>query len=124
MIVIDYLINNSDRHDYNWGIYYNPNTGKEISLHPLFDHNNSLIPESYEDNCLGNLQSLVYPDLTLKEAAYKFRQSAKLNINSLMLWLKDIRTIKRFQDIFELNEFDEFNDIVYKSLLRRVNTLI
>lgn len=39
MNVMTYLIGNSDNHDGNWGFFRDNETGKLISLHPLFDFN-------------------------------------------------------------------------------------
>lgn len=39
MLVIDYIIDNKDRHFLNWGFYVEADTGKVAGLHPLFDHN-------------------------------------------------------------------------------------
>lgn len=39
MLVIDYIIDNKDRHFFNWGFYFKSDTGEVLGLHPLFDHN-------------------------------------------------------------------------------------
>lgn len=38
MLIVDYLISNSDRH---YGFYYNADTMEILGFHPLFDHNNA-----------------------------------------------------------------------------------
>lgn len=45
MHIVDYLISNTDRHSYNWGFYVDNKTLQLISLHPLFDHNDSFKEE-------------------------------------------------------------------------------
>ena len=50
MLIIDYLIANSDRHAYNWGFYMNNETGELLGLHPLFDHNNAFDHKLIEGN--------------------------------------------------------------------------
>lgn len=67
MNIVDYLLSNSDRHMMNWGFYQNNNTGELICCHPLYDHNNAFDEELlWEDK-----NSLVWPDLSMKEAALK-----------------------------------------------------
>ena len=39
MLIVDYLISNSDRHGKNWGFYMDSHTGELSGIHPLFDHN-------------------------------------------------------------------------------------
>lgn len=41
MGIADYLIANSDRHDGNWGFYYDSRTLRILGCHPLYDHNNA-----------------------------------------------------------------------------------
>lgn len=41
MWIVDYLISNRDRHDMNWGFFYDCNSMRIIGCHPLYDHNNS-----------------------------------------------------------------------------------
>lgn len=41
MGIADYLIGNSDRHDGNWGFYYDSKTTRILGCHPLYDHNNA-----------------------------------------------------------------------------------
>lgn len=52
MFIVDYLVSNRDRHGMNWGFYYNCDTMKILSCHPLYDHNNSfedfLVESHYE----------------------------------------------------------------------------
>lgn len=54
MMVFDYLIGNSDRHQSNWAIIYN---GREMRWSPLYDNSSSLcayIAEEQIDSYLGN----------------------------------------------------------------------
>lgn len=51
MIIIDYLIANRDRHNQNWGFYYDSETMNILKCHPLFDHNNAFdIEYMYNEN--------------------------------------------------------------------------
>lgn len=66
-VVIDYLCANRDRHDGNWGIYMDNNTGKPVCLHPLYDHNNAFDKDFLKDPTGGICQLI--PGKTMKEAA-------------------------------------------------------
>jgi len=50
MCYFDGLIYNMDRHEYNFGILRNSDTGEIISLAPFFDHNIALISRGYPKN--------------------------------------------------------------------------
>ncbi len=41
MQVVDYLLNNPDRHGENWGFFTDADSGKILGLHPLFDHDHA-----------------------------------------------------------------------------------
>ena len=47
MCYFDALIFNMDRHEYNFGILRNSDTGEILSLAPLFDHNIAMISRGY-----------------------------------------------------------------------------
>ena len=49
MCYFDGLIFNMDRHEYNFGILRNSDTGRILTLAPLFDHNIALIARGYPD---------------------------------------------------------------------------
>jgi hypothetical protein len=62
MNVVDYLLENTDRHGQNWGFYMSNETGELTKLHPLYDHNNAFDSEwlhradggpslMYQDRC-------------------------------------------------------------------------
>jgi hypothetical protein len=77
MIVIDYLIGNSDRHALNWGFYQNMNDGKILGLHPLYDHNNAFDSDALEDD---DYMSLVEDGKTMKEAAMYWIKYSNLKL--------------------------------------------
>lgn len=58
MRIVDYLIDNPDRTENNYGFYRDNHTGDIIGLHPLFDHNNSF--GNYDKQCPKILQSELY----------------------------------------------------------------
>ena len=41
MQVADYILNNNDRHEQNWGFFMNNTTGKLTGYCPLFDHDHA-----------------------------------------------------------------------------------
>ena len=49
MWIVDYLVSNRDRHDMNWGFFYDCNNMKILGCHPLYDHNNSFDRETMLD---------------------------------------------------------------------------
>ena len=67
MMVVDYLIANSDRHGQNWGFYMNNKTGELMGLHPLYDHNNAF--DEQEMKLPGGGDSLIMEGKTKEEAA-------------------------------------------------------
>lgn len=76
MQIADYILGNPDRHIGNYGFFMNNETGKLISMHPLFDHdhafNNSatIQPQSYEENILlldAASEALMHVDVNLKQ---------------------------------------------------------
>lgn len=68
MLIVDYLISNSDRHGQNWGFWYNCHTMEIISCHPLFDHNNAFDRHLMKDSTGG--QSLFDSSKSMKELAH------------------------------------------------------
>jgi hypothetical protein len=53
MIVVDYLIRNTDRNSGNYGILRNPDTLKWIKIAPVFDNGNSLWYNTHTINNIG-----------------------------------------------------------------------
>lgn len=72
MIIVDYLISNRDRHDQNWGLYYDKDSMELISLHPLFDHNNAFDEEWMND-----------PNVIYQVTGRSIRESAKYAISKM-----------------------------------------
>lgn len=77
MQIADYILNNNDRHDQNWGFLMENNSGKLIGYAPLFDHDHAFT--AYE-----NVQSqTIEGDVTLKEAAIEAQRELQMNLNGL-----------------------------------------
>lgn len=94
MQVADYILNNSDRHEGNWGFFVNNDTGEIIKLHPLFDHDHA-----FEE---GNLRSQTHPlNVSLLEAAETAESDA--NIETLINEESSLRylTEKEKEDVIE-----------------------
>lgn len=108
MLIVDYLINNTDRHSGNWGIYFNANTGEALRLHPLFDHNLSL-------DLKGSTESKVILGKSLEECAYFAKSRSPLDVTRLQEYAKTVTVRKRFIEIFG-------GEIEYKEFLRRLRT--
>lgn len=66
MWIVDYLISNRDRHDLNWGFFYNCNTMEILGCHPLYDHNNSFDIDTMLDK---DRPYLYNNDMTMRQAA-------------------------------------------------------
>ena len=66
MLVVDYLVANTDRHIQNWGFYMDNATGQIKGLHPLFDHNNGFDKDAIENE---DFPSIVESNKSLKECA-------------------------------------------------------
>lgn len=66
MLIVDYLVANTDRHIQNWGFFMDNNTGEITGLHPLFDHNNGFDKDAMMNE---NYMSIVESGKTMKEAA-------------------------------------------------------
>lgn len=102
MQAADYLLNNSDRHEGNWGFYVDNGSGEIVRLHPLFDHDQAfsasevLISQTSEKG------------ETLLEAAINSLKDAGLNLQSL------------FEN---LGQVEYLTPDERQGVLKRVNTL-
>lgn len=93
MMIVDYLILNTDRHTGNWGIYFDANNGKPLRIHPLYDHNNAF-------DSSGDTMSKVISGKTLEECARYSKTRFSLKIDKLEKWLKHPKTKLRFKSLF------------------------
>ena len=64
MCIIDYLLQNPDRHLGNWGFYRNNDTGEIVRMHPLFDHNNA-----FDETMSEEFKNRIFSHQTMFEAA-------------------------------------------------------
>lgn len=77
MQAADYILNNNDRHEQNWGFFMENETGKLIGYCPLFDHDHAFV--SYE-NVIS--QTTAEP-VTLYEAAADAQKELGLDLGGL-----------------------------------------
>ena len=103
MLIVDYLIANTDRHLGNWGVYFNADTGNVISLHPLFDHNNALVKSN-------DIYSKVVAGGTREACARQAKKRLKLDTSKLVKYLKQREVKKRFKSIF--GHLEEYNALL------------
>lgn len=79
MQIADYILNNNDRHEQNWGFFMENETGKLIGYCPLFDHDHAFA--AYETV----MSQTTKKEMTLREAAIDAQRELQLDLSSLEL---------------------------------------
>ena len=69
MAVMDYVLQNTDRHDQNYGVMMDNETGSIIGLCPLFDHNQALVADWLGKDVSNTLSQMLPEEHTLEETA-------------------------------------------------------
>ena len=77
MQIADYILNNNDRHDQNWGFLMENDSGKIIGAAPLFDHDHAF--SGYENI----MSQTVEMDATLYEAAVEAQRELNVDLNGV-----------------------------------------
>jgi len=78
MQIADYLLNNNDRHEQNWGFLMEHASGKIIGFCPLFDHDHAF--SSYE-----NVMSQTSEEpISLFDAARRVQAELKMDLQPLL----------------------------------------
>lgn len=77
MQLADFILNNNDRHQQNWGFYMENETGKLLGYVPLFDHDHAF---SSDENVYSQTTER---DLTLEETAVLAQQELCWDITPL-----------------------------------------
>ena len=77
MQIADYILNNNDRHEQNWGFLMDNQTGKIVSFCPLFDHDHAF---AGYDNITSQTTE---KEMTLYEAAKAAQAELKMDIKVL-----------------------------------------
>lgn len=85
MVIADYVLGNTDRHNENWGFLIDNDTNNIISLAPLYDLNQALVIDK-----LGNskcLDTLIYEpcNMTFKEAMLSYSRKSSITFNNVSL---------------------------------------
>ena len=103
MQIVDYILNNNDRHEQNWGFLMENETGKLIGFCPLFDHDHAFA--EYE-----NVMSQTTEErISLKEAATKAQKVLNMNLSGLEKMKKpELLSEKQWKKILE--RADEIKD--------------
>lgn len=70
--IIDYILQNTDRHDQNYGFLMDNRTGELCSVAPLFDHNQALVADFMDKDVTDTLSQMLGEKLTIKETLDKF----------------------------------------------------
>lgn len=77
MQIADYILNNNDRHEQNWGFLMDNQTGKLIGYCPLFDHDHAFA--GYDDI----MSQTTKEEMSLYEAAKMAQEELKMNVSAL-----------------------------------------
>ncbi len=77
MQLADYLLNNNDRHEQNWGFYMDNGTGKITGFCPLFDHDHAFsdYPDLYSQTTAS--------EMTLFQAAVQAQRELRMDLGCL-----------------------------------------
>ena len=79
MFIVDYLISNTDRHNLNWGFFFDCDTMQILGCHPLFDHNNSFSEDAIKND---SLRSLVIEEVTMRSLALRSLERVDFHFTS------------------------------------------
>ena len=79
--IIDYIIQNTDRHDQNYGFLMNNETGELERVAPLFDHNQALIADFLGKDVSNTLSQMLNGKGTIEEIMIKFLPYSEIKIN-------------------------------------------
>lgn len=71
MVLVDYIIGNTDRHSLNWGVLHDNYDNKILGLHPIFDLNNSF---NFKD---ANAPSIIKERTSMKMFALEAMEELK-----------------------------------------------
>lgn len=77
MHIADYILNNNDRHEQNWGFLMENETGKLTGFCPLFDHDHTFV--NYDNVMSQTTES----EMTLREAAIRAAKELGLKADGL-----------------------------------------
>ena len=78
MQIADYILNNNDRHEQNWGFLMENTSGKLIGFCPLFDHDHAF---AEYDNVMSQTTE---ENKTLLEAAIEAQKELQMDLNRVL----------------------------------------
>lgn len=99
MQIADYILNNNDRHEQNWGFLMDNHSGKIIGYCPLFDHDHTF--GTYQ-----NVRSQTTSEyLSLYDAAVISQKELQLDFSELKRMSKpDLLSINQWSEVLERAE--------------------
>lgn len=77
MQIADYILNNNDRHEQNWGFLMENVTGKLTGLCPLFDHDHAFV------NYKNVMSQTTEREMSLREAALRAQHELEIDLRGL-----------------------------------------
>ena len=104
MIIADYLLGNSDRHEENWGFLVDNNSGKIIEPYPLMDHDHAF------DNDKLFCRTIDASDVYLEDIAKNIIKKYPIEINSAL------KNKPIYLDDYSWNKLIERADILQKEI--------
>ena len=90
MQIADYILNNNDRHEQNWGFLMENTTGKLTGFCPLFDHDHAFV--NY-DNVMSQTTEAA---MTLEDAAVRAQKELGFDL-SLLIEMEQPRFLNNVQ---------------------------
>ena len=96
MQIADYVLNNNDRHEQNWGFLVENSSGKIIGYVPLFDHDHAF--SEYE-----NLMSQTREEtISLQEAAIQAQNILQMDLHKVYEMEKpELLSEKQWQSVLD-----------------------
>lgn len=103
MQIADYILNNNDRHEQNWGFFMDNESGKLTGFCPLFDHDHAFTP--YE----GVMSQTIAEPVSLYEAAVQAQKELGMDLSVLEemekpsllsgeQWAQVMKRVKKLKD--------------------------
>lgn len=96
MQIADYILNNNDRHEQNWGFFMDTASGKITGYCPLFDHDHAFTSHDYV------MSQTTQEPMPLYEAAVDAQKEIKLDLTRLTEMKKpELITTKQWMGVLE-----------------------
>lgn len=99
MQIADYLLNNNDRHEQNWGFLMENETGKITGFCPLFDHDHAF--SAYPDVVSQTTERVC----TLEEAGIEAQKELKMDLSGIdKMEMPPLLTQKQWEEVLKRKE--------------------